>query len=664
MGIASDIIVIVVFGLFGAILANRLKQPLVLGYIFAGVLIGPQIGLVPISDVHNIELLAEIGVALLLFALGLEFSFEELKPVKRIALFGTPIQMILTILYGFAIGQAFGWDWKASIWLGALLSLSSTMVVLKTLMNNGLLGTLSSRVMIGMLIVQDLAIVPLMIILPQLNDLRAGATILAYAIVKAGIFLLFIIYLGTRIFPALLRYIASWNSRELFLLCITALGLGVGALTHAVGLSFAFGAFVVGMVLSESEYGYQALADIIPLRDIFGLLFFTSVGMLLDIHFLSDNFLTVLVLICLVVVGKGLIFAAISRLFGYGNVVPLAVGLGLFQIGEFSFVLARLGLSTQSISMELYSLVLTTAVVTMFLTPIAANLVTPLYSIKKRWFKHEPLETINITEDHLKNHIVIAGGGRVGMTIAKILQRLELRFVILEIDHHQIESAKQLNLPVIYGDASQPIVLEAAHVASARLLIITVPSIIVANTIVDRARQLNPALSIVARVSSQEHMLELHKKGVYEVVLPELEASLELTRQALIHLNIPLNKIHDFTDIVHKEHYAPLYDSETHYREISQLKSVSRGLDLRWVTIPPASPLVGKSIAQLQIRNKTGVSIVAVIQNDKFLPNPGADYVFQPLDLVGVIGSFQQIQSFKTFVLPAAHSAADTSTEN
>ena len=227
-----------------------------------------------------------------------------------------------------------------------------------------------------------------------------------------------------------------------------------------------------------------------------------------------------------------------------------------------------------------------------------------------------------------------------------------------------MEIAKQLNLPIIYGDASQPIVLEAAHIDKARLLIITVPSIIVANTVVDRARQFNPSLSIVARVSSQEHMLELHKKGVYEVVLPELEASLELTRQALIHLNIPLNKIHDFTDIVHKEHYAPLYDSESHYREITQLKSISRGLDLRWVSIPPGSPLIGKNIAQLQIRNKTGVSIVAIIQDDKFIPNPGADYVFHPLDLVGVIGSFQQIQAFKTFVLPTAHSAANDTSEN
>ncbi|MCI0494791.1 cation:proton antiporter, partial [candidate division KSB1 bacterium] len=286
MGIAGDIIIIVIAALIGGMIARLLKQPLIIGYILAGVVIGPHMGIITVSNIHDIELLAEIGVALLLFAIGLEFSFRKLKPVRKIALIGTPLQLMLTIGLGFAIGKLFGFDWQKSIWLGALISISSTMVTLKTLMSQGWLGTLSSRVMIGMLIIQDLAIVPMMIILPQINNPGTGLPLLGMAVVKAAIFIVLMVLLGTKVLPFLLKRIARWNSRELFLLFITALGLGVGYGTYLFGLSFAFGAFVAGMVLSESDYGHQALSDIIPLRDIFGLLFFTSVGMLLDPNFL------------------------------------------------------------------------------------------------------------------------------------------------------------------------------------------------------------------------------------------------------------------------------------------------------------------------------------------------------------------------------------------
>ena len=334
MGIAADIAVIVVAALAGGFLAQRMGQPLILGYILAGILVGPYTTGI-IGDVHNIELLAEIGVALLLFALGIEFSLKKLQPVRRIALIGTPIQMALTIGLGIGIGQLMDWNWTASVWFGGMISLSSTMVILKTLMNQGRLGTLSGRVMVGMLIIQDLAVVPLMIILPQLDDLGAGLPILGWAVLRAAVFLAGMIVLGTRVIPWLMRTIARWNSRELFLLAVTGLGLGVGYVTYLAGLSFAFGAFVAGMVLSESEYSHQALSDIVPLRDLFGLLFFASVGMLLDPKFLVENLATVLLIMLLTAAGKIVIFGALTRLFGYINIAPLALGLTMFQIGEF-----------------------------------------------------------------------------------------------------------------------------------------------------------------------------------------------------------------------------------------------------------------------------------------------------------------------------------------
>jgi monovalent cation:H+ antiporter-2, CPA2 family len=652
MGIASDIIIIVVAALMGGVVAHRLKQPLILGYILAGVLVGPYTGGVTVSEVHNIELLAEIGVALLLFALGLEFSLRKLRPVRRISIVGTPIQMLLTIGFGFAIGRWLGWEPLPSVWLGALMSLSSTMVLLKTLMNQGWLGTLSSRVMIGMLIVQDLAVVPLMIILPQLNELKAGIPVLGLAVLKAALFLALMILLGARLLPRLMAYIARWNSRELFLLSITAVGLGVGYATYLSGLSFAFGAFVAGMVLSESDYGHQALSEIIPLRDIFGLLFFTSVGMLVDPSFLLAHWGTILLLVVLVALGKGVIFASLACLFGYGNVVPLAVGLGLFQIGEFSFVLARVGLSSNSISNDTYSLVLSVAVITMVLTPVVSGLTAPLYSLRKRWFKREPLQTINLPESGLFGHVVIAGGGRIGQHVARVLQQLDLSCVLLELDYRVVEQVKQAGFPVIYGDAGQSTVLEAAAIDKARLLLVTTPAVVVAQSIVEKARELNPDLKIVARAEGVEQMQALFEKGATEVVQPEFEAGLEITRQALVHLDIPATEILRYTDAVRRDLYAPLCQNCVDSRTIALLKSARDLLELSWLSLEKESAFHGRTIAELGIRTRTGVSVVGIVREGTFHPNPNPDFRFDSGDLVGVIGMPEQFAALEEWAKP------------
>ena len=551
MGIATDLILLVVTAFFSGLLMQRLGQPLILGYILTGIAFGPYTGGFALPSVHEIELLAEIGVALLLFALGLEFSLKDLKPVKKIALIGTPIQIILTIGMGYGIGQLMGWDAKSSLWLGALVSLSSTMVLLKTLMNQGWLGTLSSKVMVGMLIVQDLAVVPLIVLLPMLNDPSLGWISLEIAILKTVVFLAGMILFGTRLLPFIMRYIAHLGSRELFLLAITAIGLGVGYLTYLVGLSFAFGAFVAGMVLSESDYGHQALSDIIPVRDLFGLLFFASVGMLLNPEFLLDHWKQVLMLVLIVSLGKGIIFALLARIFKYGNVVPLAVGLGLFQVGEFSFVLAQVGVSTNSISHEVYSLVLTTAIITMFLTPIISGQTAKLYALSKRWFQHEPLDTINYPKSGLRNHVIIVGGGRVGFRIAQVLKRLSVPMLIIELDQLRVERAKQAYIPVIYGDASHEVVLEAAETSSARLLIITSPEVVIAQAIVENAREVNSEIKVVARAPGVEFLEEFKKLNISEVVIPEFEAGLEMARKALVHLHIPAAKIQHYLSLIH-----------------------------------------------------------------------------------------------------------------
>src|ERR671917_272238 len=476
MGIAGDIALILVAAFLGGLVARRLGLPLILGYILAGILIGPNIGGPTVGDVHDIELLAEIGVALLLFSIGLHFPIEELAPVRRVALVGTPIQLALTALFGYGIGRlVLGLDWEESVWLGALVALSSTAVVLKSLSEQGVMDTLSGRVIVGMLVVQDLAVVPLTILLPELGDVSEGLPRLGLAALEATVFIVGMALFGTRVFPWLMARLAGENSRELFLISVVAIGLGVGYGTYLFGLSFAFGAFVAGMVLSQSEYSHQALADIAPLRDVFAMLFFVSVGMLIDPAFLWREAPTVLLVVALVFLVKGALFAGITRGFGYGNIAPFAVGLGLFQVGEFSFVLARVGIDAGAISGRLYSIVLTTAVVTMALTPFAARLAPAVYGRWRERFPREIMQTFNLPETGLQDHVIVAGYGRVGSFVAGMLHRLERPVVVVDVNPDKVRDSGELGLPAVYGDAAAEPVLEAARVDRARLFIVTLP---------------------------------------------------------------------------------------------------------------------------------------------------------------------------------------------
>ncbi|MGM0419185.1 MAG: cation:proton antiporter [Thermodesulfobacteriota bacterium] len=652
MGIAADIIILIVTSFFFGLIMKRMGQPLILGYILAGIIVGPHTSGYTVSSMHEIELLAEIGIALLLFALGLEFSLKDLRPVKYIALIGTPIQIILTIFLGLGIGQLLNLSFKESLWLGSIISLSSTMIILKTLMNQGWLGTLSSKVMIGMLIVQDLAVVPMMIILPQLNNPSLGLSALGLAALKAAAFIAGMIILGTRLLPPLMAHIAKLESRELFLLAITAIGLGIGYFTHTAGLSFAFGAFVSGMVLSESEYGHQALSDIIPLRDLFGLLFFTSVGMLFNPSFMLTNIDKVLILILVAALGKGIIFAAVSRLFKYKNVIPLAVGLGMFQIGEFAFVLARLGVSTDSISQELYSLVLTAAIVTMALTPVISGQTARFYSVKRKFFKKENLESSNIPEDGLSNHIIVAGGGRVGSRIAKMLKRLDLRSISIELDYRKFEQAKKDQLAVLFGDSSQETILNAADIKEASMLILTIPDIVTSVSIIKTASFLNPDIKIIARTSSREYLNLFKELGVSEVVYPEFEASLEMTRQSLLYFKIPPSEIQKCTNTVRQELYSDWFDDTSEYRMLTQMSNAESSFDLEWFSLSSSSPLAEKSIGETGIREHTGASIVGVVRNGNLTSNPETDFVLKPGDMIAIIGSNNARQSFCSVASP------------
>jgi CPA2 family monovalent cation:H+ antiporter-2 len=652
LGIAGDIALILVAALLGGIVAQRLGLPLILGYILAGVLVGPHTGGPTVAEVEDIELLAEIGIALLLFTIGLHFPLGELWPVRKIALIGTPIQMLLTIAFGYGIGRSLlGLGTLESVWFGSLISLSSTVIVLKTLTEQQVLGTLSSRVIVGMLIAQDIAIVPLLILLPELGNVGEGLAKFGVAVLEAGLFIAGMALFGTRVLPWLMARIASWNSRELFLISVVAVGLGVGYGTYLFGLSFAFGAFVAGVVLSRSDYSYQALADIAPLRDVFAMLFFVSVGMLIDPAFLWSEALIILAVVLLIFAGKGLVFAGLARAFGYGNIVPFALGLGLFQVGEFSFLIARIGMDQGAISEATYSIALTTAVVTMALTPFAARAAPMLYGLWRRWFPAEPLKTVELPETELKGHVIIIGYGRVGSFVARMLQRLEQPFVVVDVDPGRVDAARESGIPIIYGDATADPVLEAAGVRKARLVILAMTDAIGARLVIERVRALNPDAHIVARSTSVEQLQDLSRLGVYEAVQPEFEAGLELGRQALMHLGVGAEEIQRFSDQVRRELYAPIARDDIGDGLLYHLRRASEMIETDWVAVSEESPLAGRKIGDLKVRTTTGASIVAVVHGDNVTANPGPDFALAPGDLVSVLGTADQRAAFRDLTL-------------
>lgn len=535
MGIASDFVLIILAGLLGGIVARAARLPLLVGYVAAGVLVGPYTAGPTVVQVHDVELLSEIGVALLLFSLGLELSFRDLQPVRRIALIGGPLQIVLTCALGAIASVGFlGMPVVEAIWFGAMISVSSTVVVLKTLSAAGTTSTLASRVMVGLLLIQDLAVVPMLIILPQLGMPAQLFSKLGRAVVISAGLLLALAVLGTKFLPKLLARVLDWGSRELFLISVVAIGVGVGYATQSVGLSFALGAFVAGLILSESEFSHQALSDVVPIRDVFGLLFFVTVGMLLDPRYALGHPGEVACVVGLTLVGKSIIAGGITRAFGYVNMAPWIVGLGLSQIGEFSFVLARTGFSSGIVSKPTYDLALTCTVFTMALSPLVSSLALPLGRLSRRWRRvpGRPL-IVERPDEELSGHVIVAGYGRSGRAAARTLQKARIPVVVVELNHGAIGELNAAALPSVWGDITGEEILKAAHIDSARILVLTTPDANTVHLAVQRAKRLNPSMAIIARAVRPHHVSELRRLGVDAVIQPEFEGGVEMVRQAL-----------------------------------------------------------------------------------------------------------------------------------
>ena len=559
LSLLASMAIVLGVALVGGMAARLLKLPVILGYLLSGIVIGPY-GLKLVREVGDVETLAEIGVVLLMFTLGIEFSLRTLRQIGKVAIFGGAAQIVATVALGLLVGWLLQWSLTEAVVFGCFIALSSTIIVLKTLMERGELGSPHGRVMIGILLVQDLSVVPMMVILTSLGDTGTalwGA--LGWAALKAVLFLGVIFALGYWVLPLVMRRVVGGRSRELFLLTVVCLSLGAAFGADYVGLSAALGAFLAGLLFSQSEYAHQALADIRPLRDIFAILFFVSLGMLADPGFIAQNPGEVGAVVAAIVLGKFLITALVPWVFGYSAKTSLFAGSGLFQIGEFSFVLAALALEMDIISNDLYSLTLAAAVITILLTPFGMGLTSKIYHRLIRLerassFLAARLDPTALGQGRqLSGHAVICGYGRMAKSLGQVLERRNFSYLVIDIDPRVIDLARERGIPCIYGDASNPEILARAELERARVLVVTFPDPIAAKLAVANARRINPRLDVVARVHRDEDTGVLRSLGVAEMVRPELEAGLEIIRHTLHRFGLTSQEIQYIVNTLREE---------------------------------------------------------------------------------------------------------------
>ncbi|MGF1538266.1 MAG: cation:proton antiporter [Elainellaceae cyanobacterium] len=551
----------------GGYVAHRLRQPALLGYIISGVVIGP-FGLGLLSEVEQIQALAEIGVAFLLFALGVEFSIANFRRVKRIALQGSLMQIGGTMALVTIAVVAFGWVDRISegIFLGAVISLSSTAVVLKTLAERGETNTLHGQIMLAILIAQDLALGVMLALLPTLNQPEDFWSALGGALLKISLFIVGAIAIGRWVVPRVIRAVAKTESSELFLLTTIALCLSVALVTAALGLSIEMGAFVAGLMLSEVEYSDHALVKVLPLRDTFASLFFASIGMLIDPGVLAQNFALILGLVSLAMVGKALIILPIILSFGYSPRTAITSSFGLNQIGEFSFVLALMGQEIGLIERNQYLLLLGTTAITLVLTPAWINLATlltphldkiPLLSYLRRFSDPKDL----LIPDATKDHVVVAGYGRVGQVIVNILRSQGYPLLVIDNSEAAIQRLRLQKIPYIFGDADAEPVMERAHLETAKALAIALPDPGSTRRLLQRSLEVAPDLDVIARSHTDKEIDLLAQMGAREVVQPEFEAALELGAHVLLTMGLSEQEMHDVVDKIRDDRYRSIRPS-------------------------------------------------------------------------------------------------------
>src|SRR5262245_37107197 len=526
-----DLAYVFVAAVLGGVVARLARQPLILGYVAGGILISPVTPGPSISDVHTFELFAEIGVVLLMFSIGIEFSLRDLLRVKWVALLGGPLGIMLSVGLGLGAGVLLGWPLLQGIVVGVVMSVASTMVLARLLMDSGELHSRHGRVMIGITLVGVLAVVVLVVLIPAFGALEPGRLIaIASALGRAALVLVPFAYLAAKVVPPIMIRVGRTQNDELFLLVALAIGLGTADLTQAVGPSLALGTFLAGLLISESDFAHETLARVLPIRDAFVALFFVTIGALIDPASVLANVPLLGTMIALVLAGKFVLWTLVVWVFRQPLRTALMVGVGLTQIGEFSFILVQVARNAGHVGADVYNATLATSLITILLNAF-------LVRVLARWLgrvRMEPARSASAGHaTSLDQHVLLCGFGRVGSAVGEALETFAVPYLVIERDPDIVASLRARGVPCVFGDAAGRATLDAGGVRAASLVIVALPDIDRARLVVRHVRDVNTRVPLLARAHQADDAQGLGRAGASEVIQPELEAAATLIRHAL-----------------------------------------------------------------------------------------------------------------------------------
>jgi CPA2 family monovalent cation:H+ antiporter-2 len=641
---------VIIFGVSASVifLLHKLRVPSIVGFLTAGVLLGPH-GFRLIRDIREVELLAEIGIILLLFTVGLEISLKNLKRIRSAVLGGGFSQVLLTLLATAAITYPFLQRWNTSLFAGFLVALSSTAIVMKMLFDRGEIDSPHGRLSIGILIFQDLCVVPLILLIPILSGASGSFIELLWTLLKSAT-IIFVVIFGARwLVPNILHQIVHTRSRELFVITIILLCLGTALFTSWLGLSLALGAFLAGLIISESEYAYQAISDILPFKDSFNGLFFVSIGMLMNLSFLRQNMLLILIGVAVILLLKISTGSFSVHLIGHPLRISLQTGIHLAQVGEFSFVLAMAGKSAGLISESHYQLFLSTSVITMILTPFllqASPSISAWMSSKKLLDRLDRMRKKAEKDFFLQgreDHVIIIGFGLNGKNLAEVLRETSIPYVVLDLNNETAREMRKRGEPIFYGDGTSPEILHKLGLASARMLVVVISDPASTRRIVRLARKENPRIYIIVRTRYTAEVEDLLQLGANEVIPEEFETSIEIFAKVLHRYQVPRNLLFDQIERIRSGSYEALRRVELPVKSLPEKCEIITDIETETYLIGEQTPAAGHTIRDLKIRSRTGATVIAVRRDGEILPSPDPDFVFKTGDIVYLIGEREKV---------------------
>ena len=640
--------IVIIFGLAIVVLFifHRLRLPTVVGFLLTGVLVGPN-GLGLVSAIRDVEILAEIGVVSLLFTIGIDFSLERLLQTRKSVLMGGSLQVTITALATFFIAGHLGATFGQALFIGFLVALSSTAIVLRLIQERAEVDSPHGRTALGILIFQDIIIVPMILITPVLagagGDLNLSESMLVLLAKGAGVILLVIVS-AKWIVPRVLYQIARTRRRELFLLSVVLICLGVAWLTSKAGLSLALGAFLAGLIISESEYSHHTLGNILPFRDVFTTFFFVSVGMMLDIGFLLQQPALIVLIVLGVIVMKALIAGSVNIVLGFPLRTGILVGLALGQIGEFSFILSRVGLEHGLLAGNTHQVFLAVSVLSMAATPFiislaprAADIILRLPVGKKLTSGFCPISETKVPDR--KDHLIIIGFGVNGRNMARAARVAGIPYTIIEMNPETVRSEQAKGEPIYCGDATHEPILQHANLRQARIVVVAINDPTATRRITEAVRRLNRKVHLIVRTRYLQEMNPLYRLGADEVIPEEFETSVEMFTRVLNKYFVPTDEIEKLVAKARADGYQMFRSFPKASASLSDLKLQLGDVDISAFRISPGSPLVGKTLAQVELRGRYGVCAVAIRRNSQILSNPGADTLLQSGDVLFLLGS-------------------------